>query len=335
VVLNLVGPCGWSKIRKNAGSVNPCPPSWQPPRRRWDGCMESRRSDDAVRTRGGKRRWHDDDEHFTRGRWARGDELRLAGVASRSLAATIFWPRDVINLPERESWRWRRKSWRGGSLAVGQSRWRSDLLQSWHCTMVNTSSEQMTEQLQSSFSPDFLWYQVQPSAAKVECYKPATTLPWQPKVDFHWIMLRIEFKVCVSPLSVWFSDLSSLTAKVWAWLSPNYPQEHGLPSSAKLFSYDWATILMWWPRAKTLEFERYRTPKMSPQHWILDLEWNLSEVHFAFKSKTQCLAYKSTHLWTKWLKILIWLGFCTLVQKWTNFAHRSLGFGFRVFQGSN
>jgi hypothetical protein len=29
------------------------------------------------------------------------------------------------------------------------------------------------------------------------------------------------------------------------------------------------------------------------------------------------------------------LVFGTLAQKWTNFAHRPLGFSFRVFQGSN
>jgi hypothetical protein len=33
------------------------------------------------------------------------------------------------------------------------------------------------------------------------------------------------------------------------------------------------------------------------------------------------------------LRYFINLVFCTLVQKWTNFAHRPLGFGFRVFQG--
>jgi hypothetical protein len=34
-------------------------------------------------------------------------------------------------------------------------------------------------------------------------------------------------------------------------------------------------------------------------------------------------------------KYLLSLVFCTLTQKWANFAHKPLGFGFRVFQGSN
>jgi hypothetical protein len=49
----------------------------------------------------------------------------------------------------------------GGSMNRGAVRspavkvyWRSDLLQSWYCTMVNTSLEQLTEQLQSHFSPN-------------------------------------------------------------------------------------------------------------------------------------------------------------------------------------
>jgi hypothetical protein len=82
----------------------------------------------------------------------------------------------------------------------------------------------------------------------------------------------------------------------------------------------------------------YALKVTKPQSWaniteISDLVYNSNEVHFAIESKTWGLAFKSTYLWTKGLKNLIWLGFCTLVQKWTNFAHRPLGFSFRVFPG--
>jgi hypothetical protein len=60
--------------------------------------------------------------NFTRGRWARGDELRLAGVASRSPAAKIFDPATLSNHPEhkvgRRSHESRRQSVAGGKVAA-------------------------------------------------------------------------------------------------------------------------------------------------------------------------------------------------------------------------
>jgi hypothetical protein len=61
-----------------------------------------------------------------------------------------------------------------------------------------------------------------------------------------------------------FSDLNSLIAIVWAGLSPSFSQEHGLHSSAKLFSFDWSINLVWWPRAKIPYFKSYKAPKLSP-----------------------------------------------------------------------
>jgi hypothetical protein len=63
--------------------------------------------------------------------------------------------------------------------------------------------EQLTEQHQSSCSPDFLWYQVQISAAIVECYKPATTLLHGVVTKSHWIMSEIGFEVGDNSLLVW------------------------------------------------------------------------------------------------------------------------------------
>jgi hypothetical protein len=57
VALNLAGPCGWPEIWKNAGAVNPCPPSWRAHRQRLDSRSESRRH-------GGKQ------SHATQGREA-------------------------------------------------------------------------------------------------------------------------------------------------------------------------------------------------------------------------------------------------------------------------
>ena len=72
---------------------------------------------------------------------------------------------------------------------------------------------------------------------------------------------------------------------------------------------------------------------MTSQHWHYICLTHLECIHqakisnklycfnvFANKPKTQGFAFKSTYLWTKGLKILIWPGSCTLVQKWTNFC---------------
>jgi hypothetical protein len=91
--------------------------------------------------------------NFTRGRWARGEAQRLAGVVSSSPAAKIFNPTTLSNYPEhkvdRRSHESRRQSVAGGKVAA---------LAVWslmdYCTMVNTSSEQLTEKLQSHFSPN-------------------------------------------------------------------------------------------------------------------------------------------------------------------------------------
>jgi hypothetical protein len=74
------------------------------------------------------------------------------GVISSSLPARIFYRVSLSAHPEHKSGRQRHESRRNQSSAVG-------LLAIWsvsvvHCTMVNTSSEQLTEQLQSHFSPN-------------------------------------------------------------------------------------------------------------------------------------------------------------------------------------
>jgi hypothetical protein len=52
VVINSAEPCWRPELKRNVGAVNSCPPSWQPPRRRWDGYRESWRRGGKAWTRG-------------------------------------------------------------------------------------------------------------------------------------------------------------------------------------------------------------------------------------------------------------------------------------------
>jgi hypothetical protein len=114
-------------MRKKAlAHANQCPTPWQPHRRWFDSSSKLQQRGGRVeprgaRPRGGGRRWA-----LYRGRWARGDGLRLVGVVSRSWAVTIFWRSEVIHIPERESWCRRRESRRkatGGGFAGDLIRW--------------------------------------------------------------------------------------------------------------------------------------------------------------------------------------------------------------------
>jgi hypothetical protein len=81
VALNLAGPCGWPEIRKNAGAVNPCPPSWRAHRRRLDSRSESRR-------RGGKQ------SHAAQGRTAAvvGVLIEFRHGDACTVARIFYWP---------------------------------------------------------------------------------------------------------------------------------------------------------------------------------------------------------------------------------------------------
>jgi hypothetical protein len=162
VVINLAELCWRPKMKKNLGAVNSCPPSWQPPWRRWDSYRESRRHGGKAEPRGGQRRGFDDGENLIHGRWARGEGLQLAGVASSPPAAKIPLPRDAIHPPR--AWiltpvtrimagfhrRWDLLVWS----QPGTVPWRSPF-------------SRLTEHLGAWFTLNFQWQLIPSSAARL------------------------------------------------------------------------------------------------------------------------------------------------------------------------
>jgi hypothetical protein len=112
MVINLAEPCWRLEMKKNLGAVNSCPPSWQPPRRRWDSYRESRRRGGKAEPRGGQRRRFDDGENLIHGQWARGRDYGWLEWRPAHRRRRSPYPVMLSIHHERESWRrWPESRW--------------------------------------------------------------------------------------------------------------------------------------------------------------------------------------------------------------------------------
>jgi hypothetical protein len=151
VALNLAGQSWQLEIKKNLGAVDSSPQSW-----RWlwwstESKGESRWCGRWSETRGGQRRRFDDGENLIHGRWARGEGLRLAGVASSPPAAKIPLPRDAIHPPRARIATSVARITVEGAVGGEDSR-AGDLIHYSYCTIA----ECMQSTWQTIFEHDFL-----------------------------------------------------------------------------------------------------------------------------------------------------------------------------------
>jgi hypothetical protein len=121
-------------------------------------------------------------------------------------------------------------------------------------------SERLAERVRGLHSLIFMWQRVNSSVTKLLIYNPALILLYQPYSKNHWILLKFDLKVHLISLSVKIQFLGWLIARLWVHFTPIY---QCLITLSKLYSYHSSTILMYWPRAKSLWIQRYSAPKLA------------------------------------------------------------------------
>jgi hypothetical protein len=164
--------------------------------------------------------------NFTRGRWARGDELRLAGVVSSSPVVKIFNPATLSNYPEykvnRRSHESRRQSVAGGKVAA---------LASWSISATVLSG--------SLFS--------RPDRAPWSTFFSQISMATSPSLCIKLVVLHTSYKSTIGIKLIWALDQGQTDSQTWvqvtAYLKFRLNQPDSLTSSLLISNIFLTTML--------------------------------------------------------------------------------------------